>query len=95
MDNVFIGSNSVILYNTRIGPNVIIGSGSVVTTDCEPNSVYAGVPAKKIGAFDDFVKKRVEQEANRIIATTNHNQKLTDEEIQDAWDIFKIMHGEL
>ena len=50
---------------------------------------------KKIGAFDDFVKKRVEQEANRIIATTNHNQKLTDEEIQDAWDIFKIMHGEL
>ena len=49
MDNVFIGSNSVILYNTRIGPNVIIASGSVVTKDCEPNSVYAGVPAKRVG----------------------------------------------
>lgn len=47
MDNVFIGSNTVIMYDTRIGPNVIIASGSVVVKDCEPNSVYAGVPAKK------------------------------------------------
>ncbi len=30
LDNVFVGSNSVILYGTQIGPNVIIGTGSVV-----------------------------------------------------------------
>lgn len=50
MDNVFIGSNSVVLYGTRIGPNVIVTSGAVVTKDCEPNSVYAGCPAKRIGS---------------------------------------------
>lgn len=92
MDNVFIGSNSVILYNVRIGPNVIIGSGSVVTRDCEPNSVYAGVPAKKIGTFDEFVKKRIHQETENKIAITTHNQHLTKEEIDNAWRIFNNLH---
>lgn len=92
MDNVFIGSNSVILYDTRIGPNVIIGSGSVVTRDCEPNSVYAGVPAKKIGSFDDFVERRIEAERNGLTATTEHNQHLSQEEINNAWNMFKQQH---
>ena len=70
-DNVFIGSNSIILYDTRIGPNVIIGSGSVVTKDCEPNSVYAGVPVKKLGSFKDFIKRRAEKEASCGISTTS------------------------
>ena len=94
MDNVFIGSNSVILYDTRIGPNVIIASGSVVTKDCEPNSVYAGVPARKIGTFDEFVRKRFRMERLGTIATTVHNQSLTEEEIGNAWRIFKSNRGE-
>jgi len=31
-----------------IGADTVIGSGSVVVKDCEPNAVYAGVPAKRI-----------------------------------------------
>jgi sugar O-acyltransferase (sialic acid O-acetyltransferase NeuD family) len=31
-----------------IGPDTVIGSGSVVVKDCDPNAVYAGVPAKRI-----------------------------------------------
>lgn len=58
MDNVFIGAGSIILPNVRIGSNVIVSSGSVVTKDVEPNSVIAGVPAKKIGTFDDYIEKR-------------------------------------
>lgn len=88
-DNVFIGSNSVILYNTRIGPNVIIASGSVVVKDCEPNSVYAGVPAKKIGSFDEFIDKRTWMEKQGMIATTKHNQELTQEEKENAWKVFE------
>lgn len=88
MDNVFIGSNSVILYDTKIGPNVVIASGSIVTKDCEPNSVYAGVPARKIGSFDDFVKKCALQEINETMATTEHNQVLTESEIRNAWNVF-------
>lgn len=57
MNNVFIGSGTRILYNTRIGNNVIIGSGSLVAKDIPDNSVYAGVPARRICSFDEYVEK--------------------------------------
>ncbi len=57
MDNVFIGSGTRILYNTRIGTNVIIGSDSLITKDIPDNSVYAGVPARYICSFDEYVEK--------------------------------------
>ena len=91
-DNVFIGSNSVILYSTTIGPNVFIASGSVVTKDCEPDSIYAGCPAKKIGTFEEFILKRQNQEEAGLIATTTHNQHLTEDEIKTAWSVFDDSH---
>ena len=57
MDNVFIGSGTRVLYNTHIGSNVIIGSGSLVNKDIPDNSVYAGVPARFICSFDEYVEK--------------------------------------
>lgn len=56
-DNVFVGSGTRILYNTRIGSNVIIGSDSLVNKDIPDNSVYAGVPARFICTFDEYVEK--------------------------------------
>lgn len=57
-DNVFIGSKTIILYDVKIGNNVIVGAGSVVTRDLPDGSVCVGIPCKKIGEFEDFVKKR-------------------------------------
>ena len=62
-NNVFIGSGTHILYNTKIGDNVIIGTCSVVTHDIPDNSVVAGVPAKVIGTFGDYVEKRLQAKA--------------------------------
>jgi acetyltransferase-like isoleucine patch superfamily enzyme len=64
MDNVFIGCNSTILPNVKIGPNAIIGAGSVVTHDVAPNSIVAGNPAKVIGTFDKYVQKRKDSNNN-------------------------------
>lgn len=61
MDNVFIGSNCLILYNTRIGPNALVGAGSVITKDVPPNSIVSGVPAKVIGSFDKYYLKRLNE----------------------------------
>lgn len=47
-DNVNIGANVVIIGPVIIGYNSIIGAGSVVLKDVEPNSVYVGNPAVKI-----------------------------------------------
>lgn len=57
MDNVFISSNVTILYNTRIGSNVIIGANTVVNRDLPGNAVYAGIPARQICSFDEYVEK--------------------------------------
>lgn len=56
-NNVFVGTNAVILKGVTIGSNVIIGAGSVVTGDCESNSVYAGNPARKICTLDSYYKR--------------------------------------
>jgi len=57
-NNVFIGMNSVITCGVTVGDNVIIGAGSVVTKDCERDSVYAGVPAKRLMSIEEFFAKR-------------------------------------
>jgi len=48
--NVLIGMGATILDHAIIGENSIIAAGSLVLsgTNVEPNSIYAGVPAKKI-----------------------------------------------
>lgn len=47
-DNVTFGANAIVVGGIRIGNNVIIGAGSVVTKDVPDNCVVAGVPAKII-----------------------------------------------
>lgn len=47
-NNVFIGANCIILPGTIIHENVIIGAGSVVKGEIDENSIYAGLPAKKL-----------------------------------------------
>ncbi|TAJ13403.1 gamma carbonic anhydrase family protein [Marinilabiliaceae bacterium JC017] len=49
-DNVLIGIGATVLDHAVIGSNSIIAANSLVLTGTivEPNSVYAGVPAKKV-----------------------------------------------
>lgn len=56
-ENVFVGSNTTIMYDVKIGANSIIAAGSIVTKDVPRNSIVAGVPARVIGTLDDYVEK--------------------------------------
>lgn len=47
-NNVYIGTNAVIVSNITIGDNVVIGANSLVTESVEPNTTVVGVPAKKV-----------------------------------------------
>ena len=47
-EDVWIGSNAVIVSGVTIGRGSIIGAGSIVTKDVPRYSVYAGNPAKQI-----------------------------------------------
>ena len=55
-DNVWIGDSAIICKGVRIGKNSIIGAGSVVTKNVEPNSIYAGNPAKFVKKLDEQIR---------------------------------------
>lgn len=44
--NVWLGANVIVLPGVKIGNNVVIGAGSVVTRDIPQNSIAVGVPCK-------------------------------------------------
>ena len=47
--DVFLGSNSVVLPNVTISEGAMIGAGSVVNHDVAPWTINMGVPARVIG----------------------------------------------
>ena len=70
-DNVLIGMGAIILDHAVIGKNSIIAAGSVITsgTIVEPNSVFGGVPAKKI-------KNVSPEQSKEMIYTFSHNYRM-------------------
>lgn len=64
-DNVLIGMGSIVMDNVVVHSNTIIAAGAVVLegTICEPGSIYAGVPAKKVKDIDE---DKIEGEIGRI-----------------------------
>lgn len=69
-DNVLIGMGAIIMDHVDIGSNSIIAAGALVTKDTiiEPNSIYAGMPARKIKSID---KELFEGEIQRIANSYN------------------------
>lgn len=47
-NDVWIGSNVVILGGLNIGDGAVIGAGAVVTKDVQPYSIVVGNPAREI-----------------------------------------------
>jgi hypothetical protein len=60
-DNCVIGQHAILFPNVRIGPNSIVGAGSVVIADVPPNSIVMGVPARKIGDTERYKEKCFER----------------------------------
>jgi maltose O-acetyltransferase len=48
-DRVWIAYRVTILPGVRIGEGAVVAAGAVVTSDVEPFTIVAGVPARKVG----------------------------------------------
>lgn len=57
-NNVFIGWGATILCGTTIADNTIIGAHAVVSGHVEGNSVWGGVPARRICSLEQYREKR-------------------------------------
>lgn len=56
-DNVWVGGNTVICPGVKIGSNVVIGAGSVVTKDIPDWSIAAGNPCKVLRKITEEDRK--------------------------------------
>ena len=56
-DNCFIGFNTIILPGISIGPDSIVGTGSVVTKNIPAGSVAAGNPARVICTLAEYIER--------------------------------------
>jgi maltose O-acetyltransferase len=84
-DRSFIGANSTIMCNVSIGPNSIVGAGSVVTRDIPPDTVYSGNPAKIVCTTGEFIRKHGEMgKSLPLIESRNYLHPYIPEEKRQA-----------
>ncbi len=57
-NNVYFGTDVIVLKGVTIGDNCIIGAGAVVSHDIPSNSVAAGMPCRAICSLDEYYSKR-------------------------------------
>lgn len=61
-DGCWLGARVLVLPGVTIGEGCVIAAGAVVTRDCQPHGLYAGVPARRVRDLP------VRQDAPRIAA---------------------------
>ena len=61
-NNVYIGTQTMILPGVNIGNNVVIGARSLVTKDIPDNRVAVGHPARVIKSTEEYLQK-IERES--------------------------------
>ena len=80
--NSFIGVNSIIMPGVEIGPDSIVGTGSIVTKTVPPNTVVAGNPAKMICSLEEYIKR---YQAKMITIRSTNRDDLRKELTEIFW----------
>jgi acetyltransferase-like isoleucine patch superfamily enzyme len=81
-DDVWIGTDAIILSNVTIGQGAVIAAGSVVTKDVAPYAIVGGNPAK-------LIRKRFSEEIIERLLTENFSEysfaNLKKENVDEAY----------
>lgn len=86
-DDVWIGSNAIIMSGVCIGQGAVVGAGAVVTKDVPPYAIVVGVPAKilkyrfepditeklELLDFSKIDKERLIEQKEILYTTVNKN----------------------
>lgn len=65
LENCFLGDSTIVLPGVTIGPDSIIGAGSVVTKDIPPGMVAVGNPAKIICSSVEYLDRQKKMSEER------------------------------
>lgn len=56
-DNCNISWDVTIMPGVRIGNNVVVAAGAIVTKDIPDGTVWGGIPARQIETIEDYAHK--------------------------------------
>jgi acetyltransferase-like isoleucine patch superfamily enzyme len=56
LDDCFVGARAILMPGITIGPESIVGAGSVVTRSIPPRTVAAGVPARVLCSLAEYME---------------------------------------
>lgn len=66
-DNIYFGTDVIVLGGATIGNNCIIAAGSIVTKSIPDNSVAAGVPCRVLCTLDEYYAKRKQKALSEAV----------------------------
>jgi acetyltransferase-like isoleucine patch superfamily enzyme len=84
-NNVFIGINCILLSNTSLGDNCIVGAGSVVRGHFPENSVIAGNPAQIISKTG--IQRMLSKQNAGLLKTKNLSASQKDKLVREHFGI--------
>ena len=90
-NNIYFGTNCVVLKGVEIGDNCIIGAGSIVSKSIPSNSVAVGIPAKVVCSVEEFYEKRKVECINEAFEYANSIRERYDREPRYE-DFFEEFH---
>jgi len=83
----FIGDSVIVLPSVAIGPDVIVGAGSVVVQDIPPNTVAAGNPARVVSTLEDYLQKIASLRIRtRVFSEEYYHDRLDDAKRREILD---------
>lgn len=74
-NNVFIGTEAIVLMNSEIGDNVIIGAQSVVNGKIPSNCVAVGSPAKPVMSLEEYWNRRKSKQYDEAVQVVKEYKK--------------------
>ena len=90
-DNVYLGTNTLIMPGVKIGNNVMVAAGSVVTNSVPSHVVIGGNPARIICTVDQYIERNLPydlgtkglsaQEKKLIILSVDSSKLITKKEL--------------
>lgn len=82
-NNVFIGSQAVILPGVTIGDNAIVAAMALVNRDVPSDTVVAGVPAKPIRSTAEYIEKAIRSAIPTKRMQSNEKKRFLLERFRD------------
>lgn len=84
-NNVFIGAKATVMPGVQIGNNCVVAAGAVVTRSIPDGEIWGGVPAKKIGNYEELKRKCIVYNNDFREKTRDMNMSLYEKQIKYFW----------